>query len=136
VVTDLDPPGDAMAADLVKSFRRDYGVRNIEAFKVAMTIEQVEEFALLPSMDAKPKSPTYSAFVARYGERIRVSGVPVAYELEAMEPADLVETLESAIEAVMDIDRYNEELQAEETDSAQIVSVRKQAEQFFKSLNL
>jgi len=46
VVTDLDPAGEAIALDLVKSFRRDFGLENIEAFKVALTIDQVEDFEL------------------------------------------------------------------------------------------
>ncbi len=129
VVSDLDPAGDAIAEDLVKSFRRDFGIYKIEAYKVALTIEQVEEFDLTPSMDAKDTSPTYNTFVARYGIRD-------AYELEAMEPADLAAVLESAIEDVLDIDLFNEELTAEETDSTQIIAVRRQVETFLKSLNI
>jgi hypothetical protein len=59
-----------------------------------------------------------------------------AYELEAMEPADLADTLRSAIDDVLDIDLFNQELEAEESDSAKIIAVREQTEQFFKSLNL
>jgi hypothetical protein len=61
VVTDLDPAVDTIA--VVKSFKRDYGIVNIEAFKVALTIEQVRRFNLQPSMDAKEKSPGYNKFV-------------------------------------------------------------------------
>jgi hypothetical protein len=129
VVSDLDPAGDAIAEDLVKSFRRDFGIDNIEPYKVALTIDQVQEFKLEPSMEAKDTSPTYSAFVEQYG-------ITDAYELEAMEPDDLADTLRSAINDVLDIDLYNQELAAEEVDSAQIIAVRKQAEQFFNSLNL
>lgn len=129
VVSDLDPAGDAIADDLVKCFKRDYHILNIEAFKVALTIEQVEELGLEPSMDAKEDSPTYDAFVDRYG-------ITDAYELEAMEPDDLAETLESAIDDVLDFDLYNQELEAEEADSAQIIAVQKQTAHFFKSLNL
>src|SRR5262249_13205879 len=85
VVSDLDPAGDAIAADLVKSFRRDFSL-DIEAYKVALTIEQVTEFGLAPSMEAKESSPTYQAFVDTYG-------ITDAYELEAMDPADLADTL-------------------------------------------
>jgi ParB-like nuclease family protein len=129
VVSDLDPAGDAIAEDLVKSFRRDFGIADIDAFKVALTFDQVEEFNLAPSMEAKDTSPTYPAFVERYG-------FTDAYELEAMEPADLAEALKSAIDHVLNIDLYNQELGAEESDSAQIIAVQQQAEQFFKSLNL
>lgn len=129
VVADLDPAGDAIAEDLVKSFRRDFEIQEIKAYKVAMTIDQVRQYGLAPSMKAKEQSPTYHAFVERYG-------IEDAYELEAMEPAHLANTLSSAIEDVLDIDLYNQELAAEENDAAQIVAVREQAEQFFKSLNL
>ncbi len=131
IVSDLDPAGDAIAEDLVKSFRRDFGIQGdrIEAYKVALTIDQVEEFSLEPSMEAKDTSPTYSAFVDKYD-------ITDAYELEAMDPGDLAETLTKAINEVLDIDLYNQELAAEEADSAQIIAVQQQAEQFFKSLNL
>jgi hypothetical protein len=129
VVADLDPAGDAIAEDLVKSFRRDFGIHEIKAYKVALTIDQVRQYGLAPSMKAKEESPTYPAFVERYG-------IEDAYELEAMEPVDLANTLSSAIEGVLDIDLYNQELAAEENDSAQIMAVREQAEQFFKSLKI
>jgi hypothetical protein len=38
VVSDLDPAGDAIAEDLVKSFRRDFGIDNIEPYKVSLTM--------------------------------------------------------------------------------------------------
>jgi hypothetical protein len=129
VVSDLDPAGDAIAEDLVKSFRRDFGIANIEAYKVALTIDQVEAFSLEPSMEAKDTSPTYHAFVDKYG-------ITAAYELEAMNPSDLAAELESAIRGVLDMDLYNQELAAEESDSTEIIAVQEQAEQFFKSLNL
>lgn len=80
-------------------------------------------------MEAKDSSPTYETFVEKYG-------ITDAYELEAMEPSDLAETLSNAIKEVLDLDLYNQELAAEETDSAQIIAVQEQAEQFFKSLKL
>ena len=58
-VSDLDPAGDTIAADLPESFEQDFGLDNVEAFKVALTIEQVEQYGLAPSMEAKTSSPTY-----------------------------------------------------------------------------
>jgi hypothetical protein len=60
----------------------------------------------------------------------------MAYELDAMDPADASEVPHSAIKAVMDVDKYNTELAAEEADSAKIIAVREQAEKFFKSLKV
>jgi hypothetical protein len=129
VVSDLDPAGDAIAADLVKCFRRDFGVSRIDAYKVALTIEQVRGFALEPSMEAKPTSPTYQEFVNRYG-------ITDAYELEAMEPSDLANTLSDAIEQVIDCDAFNAEVEKEKTDATEIVALKRQAFEFFKSLQL
>jgi hypothetical protein len=129
VVTDLDPAGETIAEDLVKSFKRDFGLGSIEAFKVALTIEQIEEFDLEPSMEAKESSPTYQSFVDKYG-------ITDAYELEALDPGDLANILSEAIEGVLDIDLYNQELEAEENDSAHIIAVQQQTAEFFKSLKL
>jgi ParB-like nuclease domain len=129
VVSDLDPAGDAIAEDVVKSFRRDFGITKIVAYKVALTIEQVEQFGLEPSMEANDDSPTYKKFVAKY----RITD---AYELEAMDASGLAGRLESAIKDVIDLDLFNQELAAEEADSAQIIAVQEHAAQFFQSLNL
>jgi hypothetical protein len=129
MVTDLDPAGEAIAEDMVKSLQRDFGITDIEAYKVALTLEQVEAFELEPSMEAKAESPTYRAFVERYG-------ITDAYELDALAPSDLVDLLEEGIQEVLDIDAYNVELATEEADSAQIVAVREQVEEFLQALNL
>jgi hypothetical protein len=93
-------------------------------------------------MEAKESSPTYEAFVARYGDRLRASldlgeddPIP-ALELEAFDPGDLADVLREAIVGVLDIDLYNQELEAEERDSTQIIAVQRQAAEFFKSLKL
>jgi hypothetical protein len=33
VVIDLDPAGDAIAGDILKSFRRDFGIEDIESLQ-------------------------------------------------------------------------------------------------------
>jgi hypothetical protein len=129
VVSDLDPAGDAIAEDWVKSLRRDFRIEKVEAYKVALTIEQVEQYNLTPSMEAKEASATYQAYVDLYG-------ITDAYELEALDPADLKKILEDAIDKVLDLEAYNAELAAEENDSAQILAVKEQAWAFFNSLQL
>ena len=128
-VSDLDPAGDVIAADLPESFEQDFGLDNVEAFKVALTIDQVEHYELTPSMEAKTTSPTYSTFVDRYG-------ITDAYELEAMEPSDLAAELTNAIEEVLDIDLFNMEVKAEQADAAKLVAVQEHCAAFFKSLTI
>jgi hypothetical protein len=78
VVTDLDPAGETIAEDLVKSFRRDFGLyyTEVEAFKVALTIDQVEHFELQPSMEAKESSPTIKASSINTASRMRTNLKP------------------------------------------------------------
>ena len=128
-ISDLDPAGDTIAEDLFKSFRRDFGIRQIEVYKVALTIEQVQNFDLTPSMDAKEKSPTYATYVERYG-------TTDAWELEALAPADLVDVLIKAIDEVIDIDLFNQELGVEQNDAAKVVVIQEQCATFFRSLRI
>ena len=67
-------------------------------------------------MEAKAKSPTYRAFVGIYG-------ITDAYELEALAPCDLVSILKDAIEQVVDLDLFNQELASEEADSTKIIAI-------------
>ena len=99
----------------------------VDVYKVALTADQIAHYDLPPSMEAKPTSPTYQSFVTKYDSTL-------AYELEALDPTDFDSILDKAIREVLDLERFNEQLAAEEQDSARIVAVRQQAQAFFKSL--
>jgi hypothetical protein len=109
---------------------------------VALTIDQVEDFGLTPSMDEGFVGRTIFLGVDKYGDRLREllslsedDPIP-AFELEAMDPGDLANQLHDGIIDVLDIDLYNQELEAEEKDSAQIIAVQQQVAEFFKTLKL
>ena len=85
---------------------------------------------LAPSMEAKTSSPTYFNLC---GTLRRIAGTN---ELEAMEPADLAEELTRAIEQVIDIDLFNQEVAAEQAEAAHLIAIREQCAAFFKSLKL
>jgi hypothetical protein len=125
-LSDLDPAGDTIAADLPESFEQDFGLDNVEAFKVALTTEQVEQYGLAPSMAAKTSSPTYPTYVER-------CGITDAYELEAMEPANLAMELTLAIEEVIDVKLFDQELGAEQADAAKLATIQMRCAAFFKS---
>jgi hypothetical protein len=127
VVTDLDPGGDTIAQDIRNAFERDFDIRvdQLEVYKVALTYDQVIERGLPPSMDAKTTSPTYESYVAKYG-------TTAAVELEALEPAALQEIVVGAIESVMDMDAYAEELRREREDARTIVATKRQVLNFMR----
>jgi ParB-like nuclease domain len=131
VVADLDPAGDAIAQDIRDAFERDFGIHSsrIEVYKVALNIEQVWEMDLEPSMEAKDSSPTYDAFIDRYG-------ITDAYELEALEPGDLQRILEDAIDEVMNMDAYWDELEEEKTDAVGIATTKRMVVEFLKTAGI
>jgi ParB-like nuclease domain len=131
VVSDLDPAGMTIAQDIRDAFERDFGIHEsrIQVYKAALTIDQVNEMELEPSMAAKESSPTYAAFVEKYG-------TTNAYELEALEPVDLQQVLVDAIEEVMDMDAYQAEVDAEKGEAVDIFAAKQLVVGFMKTINI
>lgn len=131
VVTDLDPDGEKIADDFVRSLHRDFGLPEHELVgsKVALTLEQVARYGLEPSMDAKKTSSAYKGYVAKHA-------TSHAYELEALEPAQLVSILRVAILATLDVEAYDAEVADEKRDAIRIGALRSQAQKFFAGVDL
>lgn len=72
-------------------------------------------------MDAKENSPNYRRFVAQYGRS--------AYELEAIPPQELQLVLDQVIRQVIDIEAFNQEIDAERQDAAYLETKRAQVKQ-------
>lgn len=128
MISDLDPAGDAIAQDIRDAFERDFDIPadRIEVYKVALDMDQVRELDLEPSMEAKESSPTYAEFVNKHD-------TSMAYELEALEPADLQQILEQAVEEVMDMTAYQAELDQEKKDAVAIKAAKNMVVDFLKT---
>lgn len=83
------------------------GFPDLRPVRVALTEEQVEEHDL----ETAPPKRTDSRSRNWYGETAQA---------EAMPPDLLAETIEEAIRSEIDVDRYDEECEAEEPDEAEI----------------
>ncbi len=118
VLSDFDPDGEEICQSFAKSMRDDFGVYNIRTVKVALTHEQVRTMKLPISMDAKVSSSNYAKFVSKYKTRS-------AYELEALEPEKLQSLLRNAIDSVMDVDAFNEEVDEEKEDAVFLENTRR-----------
>ena len=79
VASDFDPEGEDIPAAFAQSLRDDFGVSGVEAFKVALTAEQVRRFDLPAITKAKRSS-------SRHGKFQKING-DHAYELEALTPS-------------------------------------------------
>jgi hypothetical protein len=117
IVSDFDPEGEQLAASFGRSMRDDFGIASVWPIKVALTVKQVEEFKLPPGPKAKKGSTNYRKFVAKYGENV--------FELEAITPPDLQGLVRDAIDAVIDRDLFNRELDQERRDAVELEAMRR-----------
>lgn len=127
IISDFDPDGEEIAHSLACNLRDDFGVRNVQAVKVALKVEQTTD---LPTSltKAKPTSANYRRFVRTYGS-------DTVYELEALPPAELQGHLQEAIRGVLDIDAFNAELEKEKADAAHIEAARQRVLQALRDTN-
>ena len=109
LATDMDPEGRGNRP----SGRQDHdGVRHPAGDHQggAVTMEQVERFGLPQNNEAKTGSSRYAKYIARHGHHV--------YELEALDTDVLQDELRSAIDSVIDVDAFNQELEQEKQDAA------------------
>ena len=92
-VGDYDPSGMFMSEeDLPARFTR-YDGDHVKLRRIALTVEQLRGLPSFPAADKK-KDPRFKWFVANYGKR--------CWELDAMDPNDLRDCVEEAIEELID----------------------------------
>jgi hypothetical protein len=120
VVSDFDPEGEQIPESFAVSMRRDFGIENIDAIKVALTADQVNSLDLPPALDAKKKSSRYKKFARKYGDKV--------HEVEAISPGQLQAILQEAIDRVLDVDAFNREVDAEREDAASLENARRRAQ--------
>jgi len=116
LVSDFDPDGEQIAESFARSLRDDFDIYDIHPVRVALTAQQVERYDLPPGLKAKSGSSRFKGFVDRHGDDV--------WELEALEPAALQQELTNAIDAVLDRQAFNAELEAEKHDAAELAVYR------------
>lgn len=127
-MSDFDPEGEDIAHSFARSMRDDFGINNIVPTKVALTEKQVRELGLPPSCEAKKSSSRCKAFTEAHGNNV--------FELEAVQPGQLQRMLRDAIDAVLDIDAFNAEIDAEKRDAAKLTSMRRKVHEQLAGINL
>ena len=126
LVTDFDPDGEAIAESFARSMRDDFGIDSIHPIKVALTAEQVRHYDLPPSMEAKGDSSRAKGFVAKHGKNV--------WELEALPPVTLQGIVRESIVSVLDMDLFEHEQQAEQTDAVNLKAIRVTMQEALKGL--
>ena len=144
-VTDFDPDGEQIAHSFARSMRDDFEIQGdkIHAHKVALTIQQIQDFDLPPGNPAKGPSETtrgssnYPAFVAAYGDDARDDqGIVRTWELEALPAETLQQILADAIDSVIDTEAFNDEVDADRADCGFLDQVRGEVHEALADLDL
>ena len=108
---DHDPSGIQMTEDLERRLVK-YGENlNIEVKRVALTIEQVKQYELIPNR-IKSKDSRSEEYSKKYGDD--------CWELDAIEPKELQRIAKEAIEKQLDLKMWEKSLKQEEMDRANL----------------
>jgi len=108
--SDHDSSGMDMTRDLSDRLRR-YSGRHISVRRMALTYEQVQEYGLAPN-PTKTTDTRAADYIAQYGMQ--------CWELDAIEPKELMRLVTESIEQHLDKDQWQESLDQEEDDKEQL----------------
>jgi hypothetical protein len=108
---DHDPSGIQMTEDLQTRFDRYSDGEEIEVKRVALTIEQVRKYTLVPNPTKRvdSRSPRY---VAEFGDQ--------CWELDAILPDELQRLVTATIEQHIDKERWKADLEREAAERKEL----------------
>jgi hypothetical protein len=123
VLSDYDPEGEQIPQVGGRTLRDDFGLEpcDFDIIKAGVTRDQIEEHNLPEQNFAKETSSNYDWFVERN------DGDDSVYELEALDPADMLASLKEVIEMVLDVPAFNAEVEREREESIYLHEARQLA---------
>jgi hypothetical protein len=128
VLSDFDPEGEMIPQVGGRTLRDDFDVEDVTIIKAGVTQEQIDKYQLPPMNFAKEDSDNRAWFVERNG------GDDTVYELEALDPEDLQNDLESVVQSVIDLELFNREAEIEQDEAAHLEAARRTAAEALKGL--
>jgi hypothetical protein len=130
ILSDYDPEGEMIPQVGGRTLRDDFSVdeEDLVIIKAGVTREQIEMYDLPPQNFAKDSSSNYDWFVDRNG------GDDTVWELEALDPEDMLRDLEEVIQNVIDLDLFNREAAQEQQEAVYLEACRKKAAEALQGL--
>lgn len=129
IVSDFDPDGEEISQSMARSMRDDFGVDNIYPVKAALTREQTRSLNLPAGLKAKSGSKNFEKFVDS-------NGSDDCWEVEALSPVELQELVREAVNGVLDIDLFNQEIAQEQVDAQHLSAVRQTMSKSLSNLDM
>jgi hypothetical protein len=128
VLADFDPEGEMIPQVGGRTLRDDFGIEDCTIIKAGVTREQISKYNLPPQNFAKESSSNYDWFLRRNGADGTV------YELEALNPPDMLADLENVVKNCVDVDLFNREAAAEQQEAAYLIGARRRASEALQGL--
>ena len=128
LASDHDPDGEQISHSFARSMRDDFEIENIHPIKVAITAAQIAKYKLPSILRAKKSSSNHAKFVKKHGDDV--------WEIDALPPDTLQEILTEAIESVLDMEAFNQEVESEQTDASWLSGVRRTVLQTLREADL
>jgi hypothetical protein len=119
VLSDWDPEGEMIPQVGGRTLRDDFGIGDLTIIKAGVTREQIERYELPAQNFAKDSSSNFKWFVDRN------DGDDAVYELEALDPPDMLDDLDHVIRSVIDIELFNREVQTEREEAPYLEAMRR-----------
>ena len=116
LLSDHDPEGCDLIETFPRSMRDDFGIDRVHPIKVALTIDQVDEYELPSNLFAKASSSRHKAYVKEHGENV--------WELDALSPEQLQDITRNAIISTLDMEKFEQERRSEQDDAQKLADVR------------
>jgi len=124
---DFDPSGVEMLTAMKTTLMEELGVNEIEFKRVALLREDIFTYHLPHNPDALKKTDTRAKkHLETYGE--------LAVELDALRPDILERKIKDAIEAELDIDAFNQEVEKHNEEFDKLNNLKKRVMKLFSGL--
>ncbi len=110
---DHDPSGEDMVRD-IQSRLDMFCTHYVDVKKIALTIDQVEEYSL-PANPAKIKDPRALSYIREFGNS--------SWEVDALPPETLTDIIRAAFESVIDFKKMDKIVRKEKADKKKLRSL-------------
>ena len=122
---DFDPSGVVMLEAMEETLRDEFKIPDIEFKRIALLKEDIEKYRLPHNPDAiKEHDTRKDKHVEKYGE--------LAVELDALRPDILIDRIETAIRAELDLDAFQDETEKQQDDLDLLKRKKKEILAFFE----
>jgi hypothetical protein len=129
LLSDYDPEGERIPEVALQTLRDREGLGDrVKVVKAGVTRRQVEQYHLPRIGTAKESSSNWDWFIERN------QGDDTCWELEALDPADLMRELEEVIKKVIDVGLYNKEVQTQDADLIELIDIQERGLERLKDL--